>query len=239
MIREPISRFFFPHHSAQSSSRAYAHTGGIETCAIYCANGAVWHPQPTAPTEITVLLAGASCIAALLALMLALVKLLGWNRTRYTELPITTPPVSPPCMIAEQEDEPPLRRSRRLTAVRADDGSELPFVPGPSSVGPQVASNRGLFVADGATIDAGTIFKVHISELLSFPRPAPEAPVSIDQWEQAMEGTLSAWISKGYYVIPLDAEGLRRDEPLVFRRSAHTRPQQPPRARAPRAPAER
>jgi hypothetical protein len=48
--------------------------------------------------------------------------------------------------------------------------------------------------------------------------------VSIDQWEHAMEGTLSAWISKGYYVIPLDAEGLRRDEPLVFRRSAHTRP---------------
>ena len=180
------------------------------------------------PTVVLAVLGGLSVLAITVWRAVSsrvAVKHLPFSTTPHGTQPSGAPPPSPPMMAPGDEAEPgalrprPRRASNRLRAIRAVDGTELPFVPGQSSVGPSVPENRGLYVADGATISPGSIFQVHISKLVSFPRPQSEDEATHEQWESDMETSLKEWMAKGYYAIPLDTKGLRRDEPLIFRPS--------------------
>ena len=118
------------------------------------------------------------------------------------------------------------RRSTRLQQVHGLDGELLPFVCGPSGVGPLSTANRGLYVADGATITAGTIYPVKISERVSFPRPDTGSDADLETWEQTYDNCLSALLAKGHYVIPLDANDLNRNEAIVFQSSELAAPRE-------------
>jgi hypothetical protein len=79
--------------------------------------------------------------------------------------------------------------------------------------------NRGLYVAAGATIPPGAIYEVKISFMLEFPEPESSDIGSIGLWESDIDTEISKWIKNGAYVIPLDADNIRDDEPLIFKSS--------------------